>query len=82
MSTQNSYDGNRAAKGQAINLAVQTAIAKGEEQNLKFIFKEYLRYLQIANVIQGSKESDLVAALEDKNLNKLLDSIKELGSKV
>lgn len=72
---------NRAAIGQAINLAVQSAIALNKQQDLKFIFKEYLRFKQIADVIQRSNPQQLVEALADPQFNELLSKIEELSTK-
>ena len=60
-----SYDGNRAAKGQAINLAVHTAIALGKSTDVRFIYSEYLRYYELGQLLQNATTDELKAALLD-----------------
>lgn len=65
----------RAAKGQAYNLAVATAIADGKQHDNQYIAKQYLRHLQFANLMQKTKPAELAAAVEEEAV---IAKIKEL----
>lgn len=49
----------RAARGQAYNLAVLTAIADGKHQDRKYVLKEYLRHLAMAELLQKAPHETL-----------------------
>jgi len=54
----------RAAKGQAYNLAVATAIADGKQHDNEFIVKQFLRHMQFAALVQKAKPDELAAIIE------------------
>ena len=69
----------RAAKGQAYNLAVQTAIADGRQHDNEFIVRQFQRHLQFANLLQKANPQQLAELLDS---TKMLDLIKALDNEV
>jgi hypothetical protein len=69
----------RAAKGQAYNLAVSTAIAEGKQHDNEFIVKQFLRHLQFASFVQKATPEQLSDVLKNP---KLIDLIRELDEAV
>jgi hypothetical protein len=67
----------RAAKGQAINLAIQTAIADGKHHDNEYITRQFLRYLQFASVLQKANFEQLVAVLDNPKVLKLIKQLDE-----
>lgn len=53
MVTDNTNYSERAAKGQAYNLAVLTSIADGKHTDPKHVAKEFIRHYEIANKLQS-----------------------------
>ena len=74
-----SYDSTqvRIQKGQAYNLAVQTALANGRGEDNEYILSQFLRHLQFAMLVQKATPDQLAAALENPEL---LDIIKQLDT--
>lgn len=62
-------------KGQAFNLAVQTAIADGKGGDNEYIIKQFLRYLNFAGFLQSASPEDLAVALKSE---KMMLALKEL----
>lgn len=71
------YDNTAARKGQAFNLAVHTAIARGQERNAKFIYKNFIYYLTLADVVQGSDTDLIQKVIDDKNFDELMVKLAE-----
>lgn len=69
----------RAAKGQAINLAISTAIAENKQHDNKYIIEQYLRYLQFANMVQKATPEQLATAVDNP---KFIDLIKKLDEEL
>ena len=67
----------RAARGQAYNLAVSTAIADGKHKDLEYVFRQYLRHLKIADLLQNSSEKQLVELINNKELMAKLQGIQK-----
>lgn len=65
----------RAARGQAYNLAVMTAIADGKQHDNKYIVEQFLRHLQFAAMVQKATPDQLATAIDNPKFIKL---IKEL----
>lgn len=65
----------RAAKGQAYNLAVQTAIADGKQHDNEHITKQFLRHLQFSSLLQKANPNQLAEVLDNE---RILEIIKEL----
>lgn len=49
----------RAAKGQAYNLAILTAIADGKHHDKKYVIEMFLKHLNFAQALQEASEEDL-----------------------
>jgi len=79
MAYDNDNFSQRAAKGQAYNLAVQTAIAEGKQHDNEYITKQFLRHLQFASLLQKANPEQLSDLLKNP---KMLDLIKELDKTV
>jgi len=56
----------RAAKGQALNLAVNDAIAVGKTDNTIYIFTKYLHYYALSNLIQEATIEEMRAEVAKK----------------
>ncbi len=69
----------RAARGQAYNLAVLTAIGDGKQHDNEFITRQFLRHLQFAAVLQKASTEQLASLLGNP---KLLDLIKQLDDAI
>ena len=72
------FDNNfsqRAAKGQAYNLAIQTAIADGKQHDNEYIVQQFLRHLQFAALVQKANPEQLAAITKNP---KIMDLIREL----
>lgn len=68
-------DNQRAARGQAYNLAVQTALFAGKGEDNEYITKQFLRHLQFMSLLQKADPHQLASVLGNP---KLLKIIKEL----
>ncbi len=53
------YSNTRAARGQAVNLAVQDAIAQGKQEDTKYICSKFLHYYKLAALLQEIDLDDL-----------------------
>lgn len=53
------YSNVRAARGQALNLAVNEAISIGKAEDNKYILKRFLHYYNLSNLIQSVSLEDL-----------------------
>ena len=62
----------RASRGQAYNLAVQTAIAEGKANDNEYITKQYLRHLQFAALLQKADPHQLADVLGNPRVMKLV----------
>lgn len=65
-------------RGQAFNLAVNDAVARGQENNPKYIYKKFIYYYHLADIVQGS-DLDLIQKVID---NKDFDLVIKLLSEV
>jgi hypothetical protein len=65
----------RAAKGQAYNLAVLTALADGKGHDNVYITKQFLRHLQFAAILQKASTEQIASLLDNP---KLVDLIKQI----
>ncbi len=70
----------RAAKGQAYNLAVMTAIAECKQNDNKFILQQYFRHKEFMSMIQGLDDAALVKAVENEDLIAALEALKKAVS--
>ena len=78
-----SYDNQRAAKGQAINLAIMTAIADGKQHDNKYIIEQFLRHLQFAAMMQKATPDQLATAVDNPKFISLIQDLdKELNKNV
>jgi hypothetical protein len=69
----------RAAKGQAYNLAVSTAIADGKQHDNEYIVAQFLRHLAFAQLVQSAQPEQLSQIVKNPKLVKL---IKELDAEL
>jgi len=69
----------RAAKGQAYNLAILTAIADGRQHDNEYIVKQFLRHMQFAALVQKANPEQLAELL---NSPRMLDLIKNLDQAI
>lgn len=69
----------RAAKGQAYNLAISTAIADGKQHDNEYILAQYFRHLRFAAILQSARVEELEALVKNPRILKL---IKELDAEL
>jgi hypothetical protein len=72
------YDVNGAKKGQAMNLAIADALKHGEELNAKYIYKKYVYYLQLAEIITGSDTDLIQQVIDSPDFDKVLVALKDV----
>lgn len=76
---RNNYE-QAARRGQAYNLAVQEAIAKGEVDNLEKIFGYFYKHLQLAAIAQKADPEQLATVAKCPKIIELFAEInKEIG---
>jgi len=57
----------RAARGQAMNLAVHEAVHKGKENDMNYILERYVHYIDLGSIIQGLDIEELKSELSSKS---------------
>lgn len=67
----------RAAKGQAFNLAVHEAVARGKENDPKFIYKRYVFYYTLGDTVQGSDLDMVQEVINNKDFDKVMKQLSE-----
>lgn len=67
----------RAARGQAYNLAILTAIADARQHDNKYILKQFYRHLEFANMIQNADDKAIVQAIDSPELSKALSGLSD-----
>lgn len=72
------YDGNRAARGQAYNLAVQDARDAGKGDDMRFIAERVFHHLQRASQFQQFNADELAVFTRNTKLLELYTKIQEL----
>lgn len=68
----------RAAKGQAYNLSIQTAIADGRQHDNEYIVKQFYRHLQFANLLQRANPEQLADVTRNHQLVTILKQLDEV----
>ena len=71
------YDATGAKKGQAVNLAIHDAVKHGEENNPKYIYKKYIYYLQLADIITGSDTDLIQQVIDSPDFDKVVKALAE-----
>jgi len=56
----------RAARGQALNLAVQEAISIQKTDDMRYILKRFVHYLNLSSLVQDISLEDLKKEIEDE----------------
>lgn len=64
-------------KGQAFNLAVSDAIQNKQEDNRKYIYKKFIYYHHLADVVQGSDFEMIQKVIDSKDFDKVMELLKE-----
>ena len=54
----------RAAKGQAMNLAVQQAITEGKADDTRHIYSLYVKYYELGQLLQSASLDDIKDVLK------------------
>lgn len=68
----------RAARGQAYNLAVLTAIADERQHDNVYITKQFLRHLQFAALLQKANPEQLADLLKNQRAVQLIKELEDL----
>jgi len=71
------YDVNGAKKGQSANLAIADALKNGQENNPKYIYKKYIYYLQLCEIITGSDTDLIQQVIDSPDFDKVMTSLKD-----
>ena len=66
----------RAARGQAYNLAVLTAIADGKQHDTMYVTKQFLRHLQFASILQKESPENLATAMDNPKILELMSRME------
>lgn len=64
-------------KGQAFNLAVNTAIARDKEKDAKYIFQQFIYYYELAGVVQSSDLDMINEVLNRPDFMEAIENIKK-----
>ena len=65
-------------KGQAYNLAIADAIHAGETNNPKYIYKRFIYYHQLADVVQGSDFDLIQQVIDSPDFDKVIKLLVEV----
>lgn len=68
-------------KGQAFNLAVNDAISSESQNDVKYIYKRFLYYYNLAEIVQGSDIDLIQTAINNKEFDSMTQQIKALFTK-
>lgn len=71
---------NPSAIGQAINLAAADAREHGKESDVTYIYKRYVFWSALCEVIQSSDIDMIQEVIGNKDFDKLVEQIKILGN--
>ena len=64
-------------KGQAFNLAVADAIHNGETNSPKYIYKKFIYYHSLADVVQGSDIDMIQEVVDSKDFDQVMKLLQE-----
>lgn len=67
----------RAAKGQAYNLAISTAIADNKQHDNGYIVKQFLRHLAFAKLLQDTPSKHLALVAEEPEFIETIEKLSE-----
>lgn len=65
-------------RGQAFNLAVADAIHNGQENNPKHIYKKFIYYMSLADVVQGSDIDVIQEVVDSKDFDAVMKLLAEV----
>jgi hypothetical protein len=65
-------------RGQAFNLAVHDAIHNNQENNPTYIYKKFLYYHKLADVVQGSDFDLIQKVIDCKKFDDVLKTLEEV----
>lgn len=68
-------------KGQAFNLSVADAIHSGNENNPKYIYKKFIYYYSLADVVQGSDIDMIQEVVDSSSFDKAMEMLKKAMEK-
>lgn len=64
-------------RGQAFNLAVNDAISKGKQEDVKYIYQQFIYYHSLADVVQGSDLEMIAEVLNKPEFNEAIKKLQE-----
>lgn len=65
-------------RGQAFNLAVAAAIADGEANNPRHIYKRYAYFYSLAEIVQGSDVEMILEVVSSKDFDDVITKLKKV----
>ena len=64
-------------RGQAFNLAVADAIQAGQSNNPNYIYKKYIYFHHLADIVQGSDIEMIQEVVDSKDFNEVMKLLSE-----
>ena len=65
-------------KGQAYNLSINDAVHNGKENDPKYIYKRFVYYYTLADVVQGSDLEMIQEVIDNKDFDKVIKQLSEV----
>lgn len=66
---------DKIRRGQAYNLAIADAIENGKQDNPKYIYRKFIYYYQLADIVQGSDFDLIQKVIDSKDFDKVIKEI-------
>ncbi len=66
-------------RGQAFNLSVNDAVHNGQENNPKYIYKRFIYYYTLADIVQGSDLDMIQQVIDSKDFDQIIKQLKEIS---
>jgi hypothetical protein len=67
-------------RGQASNLAINDAISLGKQQDVKYIYQQYIYYHSLLDIIQGSDLEMIASVLNKPNFDAAIKALQNAFS--
>ncbi len=65
-------------RGQAYNLAIADAINAGKQDSPKYIYKKFIYYLQLADIVQGSDLDLIQTVINEPSFDEIIKKLQEV----
>ncbi|HYN44684.1 MAG TPA: hypothetical protein VER35_01665 [Candidatus Limnocylindrales bacterium] len=68
-------------RGQAINLAINDAVHNSRECDIKYVYKKFIVYQTLIEMLQGSDQSLIQEVVESKDFDTAMTMLKKAMEK-